>query len=78
MGLRGHAAEPGKTAAPTAKKASAPAKKAAGGNYTVKRGDTLSKIAKAHGVVGLGARDRQPRRGVEPATCSRSARALSV
>jgi len=52
MGLRGHASEPGKTAAPTAKKVSAPAatsKKAAGGNYTVKRGDTLSRIAKAHG-----------------------------
>ena len=51
MGLRGHAATPGKTAAPTAKKASAPAtsKKATGGNYTVKRGDTLSRIAKAHG-----------------------------
>ena len=43
MGVRGHAAEPGKSAAPTAKKAS-------GGNYTVKRGDTLSKIAKAHGT----------------------------
>jgi resuscitation-promoting factor RpfA len=53
MSLRGHAATPGKTAAPAAKKASAPAatsKKATGGNYTVKRGDTLSKIAKAHGV----------------------------
>jgi resuscitation-promoting factor RpfA len=52
MGLRGHAATPGKTAAPTAKKASAPAtaKKATGGNYTVKRGDTLSRIAKAHGT----------------------------
>jgi len=52
MGLRGHAPEPGKTAAPTAKKVSAPAatsKKATGGNYTVKRGDTLSRIAKAHG-----------------------------
>ena len=53
MGLRSHAAEPGKTAAPTAKKASAPAKAAAksgGGNYTVKRGDTLSRIAKTHGT----------------------------
>ena len=52
MGLRGHSADPGNTAAPTAKKASATAatsKKAAGGNYTVKRGDTLSRIAKAHG-----------------------------
>ena len=51
MGLRYHAAEPGKTAAAT-KKASAPAKvavKSAGGNYTVKRGDTLGKIAAAHG-----------------------------
>ena len=49
MGLRGHPATPGNTAAPTAKKASAPAK-ATGGNYTVNRGDTLSKIAKAHGT----------------------------
>ena len=50
MGLRGHAAEPGRTAAaPSAKKVSAPAK-ATGGNYTVKRGDTLGKIAKAHGT----------------------------
>jgi LysM repeat protein len=49
MGLRSHAAEPGKTAAPTAKKASAPAK-SSGGNYTVKRGDTLSRIAKTHGT----------------------------
>lgn len=55
MGVRGHAAEPGKSAAPTAKKVSAAAsksaaKKASGGNYTVKRGDTLSKIAKANGT----------------------------
>jgi resuscitation-promoting factor RpfA len=51
MNLRGHAATPGKTAAPTAKKVSAPAStKASGGNYTVKRGDTLSRIAKAHGT----------------------------
>lgn len=50
MGLRGHAATPGKDAAPTAKKASAPATKAGGGTYTVKRGDTLSKIAKARGT----------------------------
>jgi len=49
MGVRDHAAEPGKSAAPTAKKASAPAK-AGGGNYTVKRGDTLGRIAKAHGT----------------------------
>jgi len=49
MGLRGHSADPGNTAAPTAKKASAPAK-AGGGNYTVKRGDTLGRIAKAHGT----------------------------
>ena len=49
MGVRGHAAEPGKSAAPTAKKASAPTK-AGGGNYTVKRGDTLGRIAKAHGT----------------------------
>jgi LysM repeat protein len=47
MGVRGHAAEPGKTAAPTAEKASA---KTSGGNYTVKRGDTLGRIAKAKGT----------------------------
>jgi LysM repeat protein len=53
MGLHGIAAEPGKKAAPSAKKASAPAKSSAksGGNYVVKRGDTLSKIAKAHGTT---------------------------
>jgi hypothetical protein len=56
MGLHGIAAEPGKKAAPAAKKASAPAKSSAkssgrsGGSYVVKRGDTLSKIAKAHGT----------------------------
>jgi len=53
MGLHGIAAEPGKKAAPSAKKASAQAKSSAksGGNYVVKRGDTLSKIAKAHGTT---------------------------
>ena len=56
MGLHGTAAEPGKKAAPAAKKASAPAKSSAkssgrsGGSYVVKRGDTLSKIAKARGT----------------------------
>jgi nucleoid-associated protein YgaU len=53
MGLRGHAAEPGKTSAPAARKASAPAsaaKAATGGTYTVKRGDTLGRIAKTHGT----------------------------
>ncbi len=52
MGLRGHSADPGNTAAPTAKKASAPAKAttSSGGGYVVKRGDTLSKIAKARGT----------------------------
>jgi LysM repeat protein len=56
MGLHGIAAEPGKKAAPSAKKASVPAKSSAkssgrsGGSYVVKRGDTLSKIAKAHGT----------------------------
>jgi LysM repeat protein len=52
MGLRGNAAEPNK--APAAKKLSAPVKtvaaKTGGGNYTVKSGDTLGKIAKAHGT----------------------------
>ncbi len=52
MGLRGNAATPDETAPPKAKKASAPAKatKSTGGNYVVKRGDTLSKIAKARGT----------------------------
>jgi resuscitation-promoting factor RpfA len=52
MGLRGNAAEPNK--APAARKASAPASAGktagSGGNYTVKRGDTLSRIAKSHGT----------------------------
>jgi LysM repeat protein len=48
MGLRGHAAEPGKAVAAT-KKASAPAT-STGGSYTVKRGDTLGRIAAAHGT----------------------------
>lgn len=59
MGLRGHAAEPGKKAAPVARKTSAPAsagkaatgRHRAGGTYTVKRGDTLGRIAKAHGTT---------------------------
>jgi resuscitation-promoting factor RpfA len=54
MGLRGHAAEPGRTA-PAARPA-APAKPAAtaparGGAYTVKSGDTLARISKAHGTT---------------------------
>jgi resuscitation-promoting factor RpfA len=52
MGLRGNAAELNR--APAAKKLSAPVKtvaaKTGGGNYTVKSGDTLGKIAKAHGT----------------------------
>ena len=52
MGLRGNAAEPNR--APAAKKLSAPVKtvaaKTGGGNYTVKSGDTLGKIAKAYGT----------------------------
>ena len=64
MGLRGHAAAPGKTAAQATRKTSAPAsagksstgkpstgKHRAGGSYTVKRGDTLGRIAKAHGTT---------------------------
>lgn len=52
MGLRGNAASPDDTAPPKAKKASAPAKAttSSGGGYVVKRGDTLSKIAKARGT----------------------------
>jgi resuscitation-promoting factor RpfA len=52
MGLRGLPAEPGKTAAPAARKTSAPASAApasTGGNYTVRAGDTLGKIAKKTG-----------------------------
>ena len=52
MGLRGNVAEPNR--APAAKKLSAPVKtvaaKTGGGNYTVKSGDTLGKIARAHGT----------------------------
>ena len=52
MGLRGNAASPDDAAPPKAKKASAPTKatKSSGGGYVVKRGDTLSKIAKARGT----------------------------
>ena len=59
MGLRGHDAQHGRSAAPAAPTArkSAAAKSAAksgaaksGGSYTVKRGDTLGRIAKAHGT----------------------------
>jgi nucleoid-associated protein YgaU len=54
MGLRGHAANPGGDPAPAARKLGVSTKAAAkvtssGGNYTVKRGDTLGKIASAHG-----------------------------
>lgn len=53
MNLRGHSADAKK--APEARKLSVPVKAAAqatstGGNYTVRRGDTLGKIAKAHGT----------------------------
>jgi resuscitation-promoting factor RpfA len=60
MGLRGNAASPG--AAPAARKLSVPTSHAArtapqakassggGGTYTVRRGDTLGRIAKAHGT----------------------------
>ncbi|MFC4943417.1 transglycosylase family protein [Pseudonocardia sp. GCM10023141] len=53
MGLRGLPAEPStvRASAPApAAPAAAPAK--AGANYTVVAGDTLSKIAAAHGVAG--------------------------
>ena len=56
MGLQGNAASPDDSAPPKAKKASAPAKapvkatKSSGGGYVVKRGDTLSRIAKARGT----------------------------
>jgi LysM repeat protein len=58
MGLRSNAAEPNK--APAARKVSAPAAPSVhaspqatvthGGTYTVRRGDTLSRIAKTHGT----------------------------
>jgi hypothetical protein len=49
MGLRGEAAEPDN--APAARKVSAPATAGrSGATYTVRRGDTLGKIAKAHGT----------------------------
>lgn len=57
MGLRGHSPDLSGNSAPTARKLSVPTKAAAkatskassGGGYTVKRGDTLGKIAAAHG-----------------------------
>jgi resuscitation-promoting factor RpfA len=60
MGLRGEATEPNK--APAARKVSSPASPSAhaapqaktgrsGGTYTVRRGDTLGKIAQAHGTT---------------------------
>ena len=58
MGLRGNAAEPNN--APAARKVSAPASPSVhaapqatvthGGTYTVRRGDTLGRIAKTHGT----------------------------
>ncbi|MEQ3551874.1 transglycosylase family protein [Pseudonocardia nematodicida] len=52
MGLTGHAAEPGKrvTASAPAPAAAPRAAAPAAGGYTVKSGDTLSKIASAHGT----------------------------
>jgi nucleoid-associated protein YgaU len=55
MGLRGHSPDLRKSPAPAARKLSVPANAAAkatssGGSYTVKRGDTLGKIAAAHGT----------------------------
>lgn len=52
VGVTGHSADPGKrvkASAPAASEQSAP-KKASGGSYTVKSGDTLSKIASANGT----------------------------
>jgi resuscitation-promoting factor RpfA len=46
-GVRGHTADT--SGASSTVRASAPAPAASGGNYTVKAGDTLSKIAAAHG-----------------------------
>jgi LysM repeat protein len=53
LGIRGHAAEPGsvRASAPAPAPAAAPAPSAAGGNYTVKAGDTLSKIAASRGTT---------------------------
>ena len=46
MGLRGHPADPDGSAAPTARKHA----RSSSGNYTVKRGDTLGRIATSHGT----------------------------
>jgi resuscitation-promoting factor RpfA len=51
MGLRGYEAEPGRVrASAPAESAPAPAS-SGGGNYTVRSGDTLSKIAAANGTT---------------------------
>ena len=55
MGLRGHSADTSGSAAPTTRKLSASASapkhaKGSGGNYSVKRGDTLGRIARTHGT----------------------------
>ncbi|WP_219419746.1 LysM peptidoglycan-binding domain-containing protein [Pseudonocardia nigra] len=53
MGLRGYSAEPTKVRASAPVAAPAPAARAKNGaDYTVRSGDTLSKIAAAHNVAG--------------------------
>ncbi|HVL85348.1 MAG TPA: transglycosylase family protein [Pseudonocardia sp.] len=49
LGLRGYEAEPDRTVRASSEPAAAPASSGSG-NYTVKSGDTLSKIAAAHGT----------------------------
>ena len=50
MGLRGNAAEPTRVRASAPVEASAPAAPSGGGDYTVRSGDTLSKIAARNGT----------------------------
>ncbi|GAA1387068.1 transglycosylase family protein [Pseudonocardia kongjuensis] len=51
LGIRGHAAEPGKRVNASAPAApAAPAASSGGGSYTVKAGDTLGRIAAANGT----------------------------
>jgi nucleoid-associated protein YgaU len=51
MGLRGHAAEPTRVRASAPVAAAAPrSASASGGNYTVRSGDTLSRIAARNGT----------------------------
>ena len=50
MGLRGTPRSPARPPPRRRRRPPRPPRRRAGGNYTVKRGDTLSRIAKAHGM----------------------------